>query len=279
MTREQAYERCARIARDSSTSFYRGMRMLPAERRAALFAVYALARRVDDIADGELPYEGKVAELTSVRETLRTGDWPADDPVFVALADAGSRYPIPLDAFEDLLDGAEMDLRPRDFETFTDLERYCRCVAGSIGRLCLGVFETDERERAQQLADDLGVAFQLTNILRDVREDASCGRVYLPREDLVRHGCSVGPDGFEGQWHELVLFEAGRAEEWYDRGLRLLPLVDRRSAACVAAMAAAYRRLLRRIARTPDAVLERRLSLPAWEKGWIAARSLVGATS
>jgi phytoene synthase len=279
MTREQAYERCARIARDSSTSFYRGMKMLPAERRAALFAVYALARRVDDIADGELPHEEKVAALQAVRETLRAGGGVADDPVFVALADASSRYPIPLDAFEDLIEGAEMDLQPRDFETFPDLERYCRCVAGSIGRLCLGVFETSERARAQALADDLGVAFQLTNILRDIREDAASGRVYVPQEDLLRHGCTVGPSGFTGPWHELVLFEARRAEEWYDRGLQLLPLVDRRSASCIAAMAAAYRRLLRRIARTPDAVLERRLSLPAWEKGWIAARSLVGAAT
>ena len=118
-----------------------------------------------------------------------------DDPVLFALADAAARYPIPLAAFDDLVDGAELDVEPRPYETFDDLVRYCRCVAGSIGRLCLGVFETRDRERATVLADDLGVALQLTNILRDVGEDLDNGRVYLPQEDLRRFGCDLGVAG------------------------------------------------------------------------------------
>jgi phytoene synthase len=275
MTVEEAYERCVEIARASSTSFYNGMRLLPRERRAAMFAVYALARRIDDIADGDLPRDEKVRQLHEARAALHPIA-PGDDPVLLALADAAARYPIPLDAFDDLVDGAEMDLEPRPYETFDDLVRYCRCVAGSIGRLCLGVFETSDRARADTLADDLGVAFQLTNILRDVGEDRESGRVYLPQEDLRRFGCDLGPDGPSGPFDRLVRFEAGRAEQWYAHGLQLLDIVDRRSASSVGAMAGVYRTLLRRIERDPEAVLSTRVSLTKWQKGLIAARSLAG---
>jgi phytoene synthase len=197
--------------------------------------------------------------------------------VLVAVADAVSRYPVPVGAFDDLIDGAQMDVDGTTYETFPDLVVYCRRVAGSIGRLSLGVFETDNRARATEHADDLGVALQLTNILRDVREDLERGRVYLPAEDLERFGCELGLDGGTGPVDELVRFQAARAHEWFDRGLRLLPLVDRRSAVCVGAMAGIYQRLLGRIERQPALVLQERLSLPSWEKGWIAVRSLAGA--
>lgn len=275
MTIEQAYAHCADIARASSTSFYRGMRTLPAERRAALFAVYAVARRIDDIADGDLPHDDKVSALAAVSRRLAATETDGD-PVFTALAHACSRFPIPLDAFGDLVAGAEMDLVPRPYETFDDLVVYCRRVAGSIGRLCLGVFEARDRERAALLADDLGVAFQLTNILRDVREDLANGRVYLPQEDLRRFGCLPDGDGFAGPFPDLVRFEAERAHAWYDHGLELLPLLGRSSAASVRGMASVYRRLLRRIEREPEAVLAGRVTLPRWQKSLIAARSLVG---
>ncbi len=275
MTLEEAYARCAAIALESSTSFYRGMKVLPQDRRAAIFAVYALARRIDDIADGELPSGEKVERLHATRDALHPLEPAVDDPVLLALADAAARFPIPLESFDDLVRGAEMDLEPRPFATFDDLVVYCRCVAGSIGRLCLGVFESTDRPRAGLLADDLGVALQLTNILRDVGEDRDNGRVYLPQEDLTRYGCSLDPGADPGRFGDLVRFEATRAEGWYDRGLGLLPLVDRRSASSVGAMAGAYRRLLRRIARNPEAVLTRRVSLSPWEKGVVAARSLV----
>jgi 15-cis-phytoene synthase len=275
VTLDEAYARCVEITRASSTSFYHGMRVLPRERRLALFAVYAFARRIDDIADGELPFDEKVSALRGATEALHPFR-PADDPVLLALEHAAGVYPIPLDAFDDLIRGAEMDLTPRPFETFDDLVGYCRCVAGSIGRLCLGVFETPDRERAAVLADDLGVALQLTNILRDVGEDLESGRVYLPQEDLRRHGCTLGPEGVTGPFADLVRFEAARAHEWYARGLELLPLVDRRSASSVGAMVGVYRKLLRRIEREPDAVLARRVSLRGWEKSLIAVRSLAG---
>ena len=273
MNAAAAYAECRRIARDSGSSFYAGMRLLPADRRDAIFAIYALARRIDDIADGDLGTDEKLAELMRVRTELDSLD-DTGDPVLVAVADAARRYPIPLAAFGDLVDGAEMDARGSEYATFADTELYGRRVAGSIGRLALGVFETTDRPAAERLADELGVALQLTNILRDVSEDVSIGRVYLPREDLYRFGCHIGNGRIEGPAELLIAFEAQRALGRLELGLALVPLLDRRSAACVLAMAGSYRRLLQRIAAHPKLVLGGRPSLRRWEKGWVLAQSL-----
>ena len=232
------------------SSFYYGMRLLPRDRREAMFAVYELARRIDDIADGELPDEEKLRLLAEERAAL-----PAES------------------AFNDLIDGAEMDVRGAEYQTFDDLLVYARRVGGSIGRLSLEVFGASDPAAAEPLADDLGVALQLTNVLRDVREDLARGRVYVPREDLDRFGVELDPPS--GPVAELVRFEAARAREWFTRGLGVLAYLDRPSATSVAAMAGMYRRILARIEREPESVLERRVSLPAWEKGWVAARSLI----
>jgi phytoene synthase len=267
-----AYAYCQNVTRRESANFYYGIRLLPKERRGALCAIYALARRVDDIGDGSAPEEEKLRRLGEERRNLDSIDTAYDDPVFVALADAVIRYPIPVDAFEELIDGVEMDVVGTRYETFADLLPYCRRVAGAIGRLSLGVFEAREPETASLYADDLGVAFQLTNILRDIREDLENGRVYLPAEDLERFGCDLSsPDE---HIVDLVRFEADRARAWFESGLKLLPLLDRQSAACVGAMAGLYRRLLGRIERRPDLVLRGRVSLPTWEKGWVAVMSL-----
>ena len=282
-----AYDHCEQVTRSRARNFSYGIRLLPEDRRRALSAVYAFARRVDDIADGDLAVdadgdapdldtvEQRQAALADCRAALKTLD-EETDPVQVALADAAERFPIPLDAFEDLIDGAEMDLTGTTYATFDDLVVYCRRVAGSIGRLSLGTFAGTHDAQAQSLADDLGVALQVTNILRDVREDLGEGRVYLPADDLAAHGCDLAA-GRTDRFNEVVHLEAGRARGWFDRGFTLLDRLDRRSAACVAAMAGIYRRLLDRIDRDPDAVLSRRLSLPAWEKALVAARSLAGA--
>jgi len=266
MNAEAAYEHCRHVARASGSSFYAGMRLLPPDRRAALFAIYALARRIDDIADGGLAADDKLAALERTRTELADIQ-SSDDPVLVAVADAASRFPIPLAAFGDLVDGAEMDTRGTEYATFAELERYCRCVAGSIGRLSLGVFDCSDLERGTVLADDLGVAMQIGNILRDVGEDQANGRVYLPREDIER---------FDGQLELVVAFEAQRGLEWLGRGLALLPLLDRRSTTAVRAMTGKYRVLLQRIANEPALAFNGRLSLRPWEKGLVLARSLTG---
>lgn len=276
MRADEAYAACRRAVRASGSSFYRGMSLLPAGRRAAIFAIYTLARRIDDVADGRLEPDEKLARLAGLRLELRSLE-TSDDPVFVALTDAARRYPIPLTAFDDLLDGAEMDVLGVTYETFPELERYCRRVAGSIGRLSLGVFETIDRAAATPLADDLGVALQLGNIVRDISEDVPQGRVYLPAQDLARFSCSVREGTLDGPAELLVAFEAQRALEWLARGLRLIPLLDRRSAAAVLAMTESYRLLLERLALDPGAALRTRPTLRRWEKGRVLGRSLAGA--
>ena len=279
---QEAYAECESITRDQARNFYYGIRLLPTGKRAVLCAVYALARRIDDIGDGDLPVPAKLAALAVLRASLADAGH-GSDPVLVAVADAARRYPIPLGAFGELVDGVEMDVTGRCYGTFEELVVYCRAVAGSVGRLCLGVFGSRPEPLAPAYADALGIALQQTNILRDIREDLGNGRVYLPRVELDRFGVELKLDGHgalvdtEGRLAALVEFSARRAQRWYADGLRLLPLLDRRSAACTAAMAGIYRRLLTRIAARPSSVYDRRLSLSGWQKAGVAARALTGA--
>jgi phytoene synthase len=276
METREAYRICERLTRRAAANFFYGIRLLPPEKRRAMSAVYAYARRVDDIGDGSLTRDRKLAELRAVRTALAERE--PDDAVMVALADARTRFPLPDDAFTDLLEGVEMDVVGARFETFDELVVYCRAVAGSIGRLCLGIFGTSDIRRAMPLADDLGVAMQITNGLRDVREDYARGRVYLPAEDLRRFGCTEDLEASPPEaTAALIRFEAARGREWFARGLELLPLVDARSRACVRAMTGIYRRILGQIERDPHQIMDRRVSLPPWEKAWVAARSLAGA--
>jgi squalene synthase HpnD len=287
-----AYRYCEEITWSQARNFSYGIRLLPPAKRRALAAVYAFARRIDDIGDGDLPAPDKLAALATARASVTAlaaapgpGEAAPDgDLVLIALADAARQFSIPLDAFGELIDGCEADVRGTTYLTFDDLLHYCRCVAGSIGRLSLGVFGTPDAAAAAPLADALGVALQLTNILRDIREDYRSGRVYLPAEDLERFGCTLQPGGPGGPGEpggseklaELVGFEAERARGWYATGLRLMPLLDRRSAASAGAMAGIYFRLLEHIAASPSSVLRRRVSLSTGEKAMVAARSLAG---
>jgi phytoene synthase len=292
---DEAYAECERITWEQARNFAYGIRLLPPAKRRALAAVYAYARRIDDIGDGDLPAQEKERQLEAAREQVlalvakvkenKGPDASETDPVLVALADAGARFPIPLDAFTELIDGCLADVNQAAYKTFDDLLWYCRCVAGSIGRLSLGIYGPTQPERQSKLADDLGVALQLTNILRDVREDFRNNRIYLPEEDLERFGIQFAPfgspepfdtDAMRARFANLVEFEANRAREWYSSGLRLLATIDRRSAACTGAMAGIYRRLLERIARNPSQVLVGRMSLPGGEKALVAAQALAG---
>ena len=287
MRPEQAYDDCVRITREQARNFAYGIRLLPGPKRNALSAVYAFARRIDDIGDGDLSREVKLKGLETARADLRAmeaGTTDTDDPVLIALADAARRFELPLDAFDELIDGCRADVLGVGYPTFTSLERYCRCVAGSVGRLSLAVFGSPDRDRYEPIADDLGVALQLTNILRDVVEDLDNGRVYLPADELKRFGCTLERDdsgAFVDDADDLAAvleFQAVRAQEWYERGLALLDVLDRRSRACCAAMAGIYHRLLTRMALRPDLVLRGRTSLPSWEKALVAGMALAGGT-
>jgi phytoene synthase len=308
MNTDEAYQQCEQITWEQARNFAYGIRLLPRDKRRALAAVYAFARRIDDIGDGDLPPETKTAQLEQARDQVHALVAAAkeakdangangankddantgvddNDPVLVALVDSGTRFDVPLVAFTELIDGCLADVNQASYKTFDDLLWYCRCVAGSIGRLSLGIYGASHPEKQAKLADDLGVALQITNILRDVREDFRNNRVYLPAEDLTRFGIEFAPFGepepfpteaMQARFATLVEFEAARAREWYGSGLRLLATIDRRSAACTGAMAGIYRRLLDRIAANPHAVLEGRMSLPGSEKALVAAEALAG---
>jgi phytoene synthase len=276
----EAYRECERITWTQARNFAYGIRLLPADKRRGLAVIYAFARRIDDIGDGTLLAQEKIAALEEARRAvLDLGSPDPDDPVLLALADTGRNFPVPMQAFGELIDGCVADVRGTSYQTFEDLLHYCRCVAGSVGRLSLGIFGTSgDPEVASRLADSLGVALQVTNILRDIREDYQNGRVYLPAEDLAKFDCALGEpvQSTSPQFKRLVEFEAERARDWYATGLQLLPMLDRRSAACTGAMAGIYRRLLDRIAAQPAAVLRGRMSLSAGEKAVVAVKALAG---
>ena len=285
----EAYRECERITWSQARNFAYGIRLLPYEKRRGLAVIYAFARRIDDIGDGtlpgqqaDMPAEQKIADLEAARQAVLNLDGAShDDPVLLALADVKRNFPVPMEAFGELIDGCVADVRGTRYETFEDLHHYCRCVAGSIGRLSLGIFGTGpdhtghDQQEAARLADSLGVALQLTNILRDIREDHGNGRVYLPAEDLAKFDIDLDAPSVS-QFIRLVEFEAERAREWYAAGWQLLPMLDRRSAACTGAMAGIYRRLLELIAAQPAAVLDSRVSLSTGEKAMVAVRALAG---
>jgi len=297
-TLDEAYAECERITRTEAGNFYYGIRLLPAAKRTALCAVYALARRIDDIGDGDLPREVKLKALEDTRTDLGRLAEPdlggSVDPVYVALADAARRYPVPLGAFGELIDGVVTDLadevRIADWEAFVV---YCRRVAGSIGRLCLSIFGSDavisggdaNRSQVELFADQLGIALQQTNILRDIREDLGNRRIYLPQSELAEWGIELAVDAAgrlidpDGRLAEYIRFASGRAEQWYADGLRLVPHLDWRSRACCAAMAGIYRHLQRVIAADPTQVYDKRLSLSGGQKARVALGSLMGRSA
>ncbi len=279
---ERAYATCEAITRRAAGNFYYGIRLLPRPKRQAISAVYAFARRVDDIGDGDLGPAEQFEQLALERRriaSLADGTWVAStDPVTLALGHANRHYAIPLDALEQLVGAVELDVRGTRFETFDQLVEYCRGVAGSIGRLCLAIFTDGAAANGTAaLADELGVAMQLTNILRDVREDSERGRTYIPQEDLGRFDCPDPGDAQSAQLAELIRYEARRTQEWFHRGLALVEHLEPRSASCVLAMTGIYQAILERILSDPLAIMDGRISLPAWQKTWVAARSLAGS--
>src|SRR5258708_10665505 len=253
---DQAYAEVQRVTRARAKNFAYGIMVLPREKRRAIAAIYAFAREVDDVADGELPVADKRHRLESVRERL---DEPPTDSTFVALADARERFDIPREPLAALVEGGLQDLEQTRYATFDDLRGYCEKVAGAVGVACVAVYGSDDLERALTL----GVALQLINIMRDVDEDLRLGRIYLPQDELARFAVtdlSVGPE-----WRELMAFQAARARAHLDEGLRLLDSLDRRSALCVATFAGLYRGQLDRMEANGFDVFTRscRLSTPA----------------
>ena len=276
---EEAERYCAEMARREARNFYWGFIALPRPKRMAIYALYDFARQVDDEADR--PQSER--ELVRLARCL-AGDY--GDPVMQVLGQAIASYQIPASELEQVIDGVEMDLQRNRYQSWAELERYCRLVASAVGRMCVRIFGYSD-PRALSFADDLGRAMQLTNILRDVREDyLQFGRIYLPREDLDRFGIGEAAlianlhdqDGWRAApagsaWARLVQFEADRARGLFASGLRVADLIPRSSAICVLTMAGIYRRLLEQIEADPCLPLDRRASISGAAKLKVMVRS------
>jgi 15-cis-phytoene synthase len=297
----EAYRICREIARKEARNFYYSFLALPEAKRDAICAVYAFMRHADDLSDDEsLSVSERQANLSQWLAAWHDASpgGVADDPVFVALRDAQKRFEIPSELLEQLVEGTTMDLRRGDasrakdsksfdtYETFDELYRYCYLVASVVGLVCIRIFGYRD-PHAEKLAEETGIAFQLTNILRDVREDAERGRIYLPLEDLRRFG--VTPEqlaqahnghGLTEPVRNLLHWEALRAEKYYESGEKLLPLIDADSRPALWVLITIYHRLLLKIKGLGYNVFSGRVSVPAYEKlailGWGVVRTLGG---
>ena len=277
---ELAYDHCRRIAREKAKNFYYAFRTLPGPKRRAIYATYAFCRHCDDIADDDRPLEEK--RRLFARERLLLGDLGNDGaggPVYTALRDTSQIFGIPLHYFEEVIEGVEMDLTWTRFKTFEALRDYAYRVASVVGLICIEVFGYED-EKAKEYAVDLGLAMQLTNILRDIKEDAQRGRIYIPLDEMERFGYSeadltesVVNDAFQG----LMTFQAARARRYFDSGKRLMPLLPAESRACPAALHKVYSTIIDRIEASGFSVFRERIELNKSEKVLIAAKLWAGS--
>ena len=239
-----AYADVERVTRERARNFAYGIMVLPRAKRRAIAAIYAFAREVDDVADGDAPAGEKRALLEELHRRLE--DPPDDESMWVALADARARFTIPGQALHDLVDGGLIDLDRSRYDTFDELRDYCAHVAGAVGVACIGVYGADQPQRAESL----GIALQLINIIRDVREDWRLGRVYLPQDELASYGVTeddIDAERLTSAWQALMAYQAARARNYLQEGLTLLEYLDKRSSACVGTFAGLYRATLERI--------------------------------
>ncbi|MGE5170275.1 MAG: presqualene diphosphate synthase HpnD [Rudaea sp.] len=267
---------CADKAAQSGSSFYYSFRLLPAERRRAITALYAFCREVDDVVDEVSdPNVARVKLAWWRTEVDAIYDATPHHPVAIALAAAVPRYGLSRQHLQTVIDGMHMDLEKARYVDFTELETYCDRVAGVVGLLSAEIFGYEEAA-TRDYARKLGIAFQLTNIVRDVGEDARRGRIYLPQEDLARFGVRASDvlrANTTPAFVDLMRFEVERARRWYDDALGVLPARDRHAQRAGLAMAAIYRTLLDEIARDGYRVLDRRVALTPLRKLWIATRA------
>ncbi len=274
----ESYELCRAIARRAAGNFYYSFVVLPRDKRRSMCALYAFLRATDDLGDSDKPAAVRSTELTAWRNSLtRALAGRCDSPILPALVDTIATYRIPPEYLYDCIDGVEMDLVERTYETFADLERYCYKVASVVGLSCLHIWGFRDAA-ALEPAKQLGVALQLTNILRDLKEDAERGRLYLPLEDLRRFGYSreeLQRGVRDERFQKLMNFEIERAEELYRRGAPVERWLSPDSRAALRTMTGIYHGLLAEIRRRRGDVFSQRVSLPAWRKASIAAWSFM----
>jgi len=274
-----SYRSAEAVARKHARNFYYSFVVMPPVKRRAFCAVYAFMRCCDDISDGEAEAETKRSQLRQWRSWLEEAyaDGPCDNPILPAFRESVHRFSIPAEYFHWIIDGAEMDLDSIHYETFEDLYKYCFHVASAVGFVCLQIFGF-RNEAAKEYAEKCGIAFQLTNILRDVKEDADMDRIYLPAEDLRKFHYS--PEELRNgivndSFRNLMRFEADRAKQYYNQARSLLPLVEKESQPALWAMMEIYERLLGRIVRSRFDVFHNSIRLSGMEKMSIALKALM----
>lgn len=272
-----SYDTCRRLARRSAKNFYYSFLVLPREKRRAMCALYAFSRQTDDLGDSGQPVEECRAALAAWRRSLdRALNGVFDSPIFPALADTIERYHVPPRYLHELIDGVEMDLDRSRYETFEELSDYCYKVASVVGLCCIHIWGFSD-EGALQPAIRCGIAMQLTNILRDLKEDAARGRFYLPREDLERFGYSADDlrrGVVDRRFQDLMRFEVARVERLYSEAMELEHWLSSEGRAVFGAMTHIYRGLLDEIKRADGDVFRRRIRLTTWRKLRIAGRWL-----
>jgi phytoene synthase len=278
LTPSQSYSYCERVARRQAANFYPAFRVLPRPQRRAMCALYAFMRITDDLVDDGGDVAVKRAKLAAWRDGFRAamrGEYRHS--VYPALHDAVERYAIPTWYLEAVIDGVEVDLEPVRFQRFGELYAYCFLVASVVGLACIHVWGFHDKA-AKLYAEHAGVAFQLTNILRDLGEDLSSGRVYLPAEDFALFGCAPdnlqGPAGINPAARRLLRYEADRARRYYESAKRLIPLLNRSGRAVFHVMLRTYRGLLDEIERRDYDVFSRRVSLSGWRKAGLVVRAM-----
>ena len=274
MTVEESYVWCEGVARSQAKNFYYSFLLLSKPQRRAMCAIYAFMRYCDDLSDveGIADRAAAIARWQSDLAAALAGR-AGDHAVWPAFIDSVIQYKIPHQYFYDMIDGISSDLQPRRIQTFDELYDYCYHVASVVGLTVIHIFGFESQD-ALPLAEKCGIAFQLTNILRDVREDAEKDRVYLPAEDFARFGVSAEnfkpPEAFQ----QLMQFEAQRARDYYRESAPLITLIEPRSRASLRALIGIYSRLLDRIVASNYDVLARRVRVPTWEKLWVLMRSV-----
>lgn len=276
-----SYEHCRNLAWAAARNFYYGFALLPAAKRDALCALYAFMRHADDISDSDAGVADKADALRKWREILDRaleGNYNGSQ-MLPAFHHTVQQYGIPAEYFHDLVTGTEMDLGIRAYTTFEDLTRYCYCVAGTVGLCCVHVFGFKD-PAALELAPKLGIAFQVTNILRDVAEDFAMGRIYLPQEDLARFECTdkdLSGSAASSRFVRLMRFEADRAWQLYEQGVRLLDMVSADSRASLWTLIRIYSGILAKIeAIHYDVLAKPHPGLSNLEKAWIMLRAGAG---
>ena len=275
-TVDQSYDYCLRVARTRAKNFYYSFLLLSAQQRKAMCAIYAFMRYCDDLSDEPGATRAAIDQWRSELENALQGRF-GDHPVWPAFHHTVRRFGIPHEYFSQMIEGVASDLEPRRFEDFEQLYGYCYQVASVVGLTIIHIFGFDTPS-ALPLAEKCGVAFQLTNILRDIREDAGRGRIYLPAEDLRRFGVTkedLAAGNRNQAFLKLMRFEADRARAYYNESLPLLDLIHPRSRRSLWALIAIYSRLLERIEGSDYDVFSRRVGLSVFEKSWIVARALV----